>query len=387
METFVESTPNTYISKLSVSNFRNYLNLRSNFSHLPVVLVGKNGSGKTNILEIISMLAPGKGIHNCSLTEMDHTTLKQEKYPWAISSNINIKNKKIQIGTGRNIDSNTKSRVNKIDNKIVKNQSEFSKLFNIIWITPKMDNLFYGPSSERRKFMDRLVCNFYPNHASIIHSYETSIRERSKLLQNKTNPNWLLAIETKIAELSIAAAASRIETLEIIQKYIFKSNTLFPKALIKVEGFVEDLLKENINALQSEKVLKEKLFKNREKDLITGRTNIGIHRSDLNVFFLEKNIHASSCSTGEQKALLISIILAELRAKATNNKSMPILLIDEVAAHLDTERLENLFEELLRMNIQAWFTGTDKRKFNYLSKKAQFFTIINNTLESIDISQ
>lgn len=376
-----ESLNSFYISNLSVLNFRNYSTLRMNFSGLPVVLIGKNGAGKTNVLEMISMLAPGKGLRNCKILDMERIDSDNNRYPWSVSSIVNLKSREIHLGTGRDEAGEKKTRINKINNKVVRSQHEFAKVLSVSWVTPRMDSLFYGAVSDRRKFMDRLVYNFYPKHSSSLYSYDHAVKERLRVLYSGGSSKWISALELKIAEESVSIAIARNKILKIIQQYIFESQTLFPKVIVSAEGFVENLLKDNVEESECKEIVIKKLFENRDKDLISGKTNIGIHRSDLSAFHKDKNISASFCSTGEQKALLVSIILAELKAKYKNNQTVPVLLLDEIAAHLDSSKLESLLEELLLMKVQTWITGTDKERFSYLYKKAQFVKVANNKLE------
>ncbi|MCE3233180.1 MAG: recF, partial [Rickettsiaceae bacterium] len=290
-----------------------------------------------------------------------------------ISALVNHSYKEVRIGTGRDGASDSK-RIVKVDGEVLKSQAELANMFSVMWLTPQMDGIFIGSSSDRRKFLDRLVYNFDPEHASRIYSYEYTMRERAKLLQKNGDGQWLSVLENKLAERVVAIAAARIDAVETIQAAIYESNTAFPKAIITVEGAVEALLTEN-SALAAEEIIRKQLFESRSYDYATGRTGVGTHRSDFAVTHKDKNMPAASCSTGEQKALLLSIILAEARAKAVWKNSVPVLLLDEVVAHLDDTRRASLFHELIDMKTQVWMTGTDLSLFEGMQGKAQFFEV------------
>lgn len=369
-----------HISRLSLDNFRNYSNLNLTLDASPVILTGNNGSGKTNILEAISFLSPGRGLRKIKLEEADRIKPDGGAHHWSISSVVNYGYEEIRIGTGRDGAAGNNKRIVKIDGDVLKSQAELANLFSVMWLTPQMDGIFIGSSSDRRKFLDRLVYNFDPEHASRIYSYEYTVRERAKLLQKNGDASWIGVLENKLAERAISIAAARIDTVETIQSAIMQSNTAFPKAIINVAGAVEELLTTN-SALRSEEIIRKQLFDSRSYDYTTGRTSVGTHRSDFVVTHMEKNMPAASCSTGEQKALLLSIILAEARAKAAWKNSVPVLLLDEVIAHLDEKRRASLFNELLDMHAQVWLTGTDSSLFEDLQGKAQFLGVENGAIK------
>ncbi len=367
-----------FISKLQLQCFRNYRSLSIELNANPVVLSGNNGSGKTNILEAISLLSPGKGFRKIKLSDADMISEGRGLFPWSLSAIINKGIEESLVGTGR-LSLGDSKRITKIDRDVVKNQSELTSIFSVMWLTPQMDGLFMGSSSDRRKFLDRLVYNFDPEHASRIFSYEYTMRERAKILQQNNDAAWLSVLENKMAERAVSIAAARLDTIEHIQAVINEFKTAFPKAIIGVEGHVEEIMRNN-SALQAEEMLRKQLFETRAYDAKSGRTNVGTHRSDFVVFHAEKNMHASSCSTGEQKALLLSIILAEARAKSIWKGGVPVLLLDEVVAHLDEVRRISLFEEIFSMQSQVWMTGTDIELFKEIRGKAQFFSVNNGVV-------
>ncbi len=370
------------IAKLVLSNFRNYNNLSLELNNSPVVISGPNGSGKTNILEAISFLSPGRGLRNIKLDEADRklvlnnsTATKIE--PWAVAAWLQSGANSAHIGTGRDVSSLANKRIIKIDGNVIRGQGELAGAFSVMWLTPQMDGIFLATASERRKFLDRLVYNFNPEHASLVYSYEYCMRERAKLLQDNGDKSWLAVLEAKMAEKAVAIAIARNDAVSIIQAAIYNAPSAFPKADLKIEGMVESLVLSS-PALEVEELLKRQMQGSRANDTRCGRTLIGTHRSDLQVTEISKNMPARLCSTGEQKALLLAIILAEARAKAMWKNNIPVLLLDEVVAHLDIDRRNALFDEFIAMNAQVWMTGTDVSLFTDLKGKAQFFTVTDN---------
>ena len=377
------------LSKIILTNFRNYNSLALELEPSPVVITGANGSGKTNILEAISFLSPGRGLRSIKLDEADKRFVNSElrmvnsnlghPQPWAVAAWTSCGDDETQIGTGR--EDAASKRIVKINGSIIRGQAELANAFSVMWLTPQMDGLFLAASSERRKFLDRLVYNFNPEHASLVYSYEYSMRERARLLQENCDKSWLDVLEEKMAEKSVAIAIARVDAVNIIQDAIYSAPSAFPKAAIEVEGFVEGLVGTS-PALEVEALLKQKLHDARFDDARSGRTSIGTHRSDFKVTHIQKNMPAGLCSTGEQKALMLAIIIAEARAKANWKNNVPVLLLDEVVAHLDEHRRGALFDEFLAMGAQVWMTGTDTSLFEDLQGKAQFLEINDGRIVS-----
>lgn len=384
------------LSSLSLSNFRNYSYARIEVSPAPVVLTGENGAGKTNILEAISLLSAGRGLRRAKLSEIDiiSSPCRGEAgvggVPWAISANVFGKNGQVKIGTGRASDAphptsplqgEENRRIIKIDGKITRGQVELSRHVSLIWLTPQMEQLFSEGASARRKFLDRLVFSFDGEHATRINEYEYAMRERNKLLQyGRADSNWLDALEQKMAQCASAIAIARLSTCEHINHTIATSPLSFPKAHVDVVGFVEDLLKNGNLAIEVENALQNAFAAGRNQDAASGRTLTGTHKSELSVLHLGKNMPAERCSMGEQKALMLSIVLAQARSGARWHGVIPMILLDEAAGHLDaTKRLE-LFEEIYDMGAQAWMTGTEAHLFAGLEEKAQFFRVENNAI-------
>lgn len=367
------------LRRLTLTNFRSYTRFDLEIGPEPVVITGHNGAGKTNILEAISFLSPGRGLRNAKLTDIDYAGAQPEDYlalPWGVSTLVDTGLGQTSIGTGR-IEGSGKlaKRLVKIDGQAKRGQGELASVVSVLWVTPQMDPIFLSGTSERRRFLDRLVYAFDPAHAERVASYEYSMRERARLLQyHNPDPQWLLTLETKMAARGTAIAKARHETADILQHFIWKSETPFPKATVSAEGPVEQWLK-TMAVEDAEAQFLHDLTHARREDAATGRTGVGPHRSDFVVIHDEKHMPAALCSTGEQKALLLSIVLAEARAKAEWKKSVPVVLLDEVVAHLDINRRAALFDEIKDLKAQAWLTGTDALLFDALKGYAQYLEI------------
>lgn len=371
----------SFISKLKLFNYRNYEN--HNISFLPRinVIYGANGIGKTNILEAISLLSPGRGLRKASLADFKNKqidsarkTLKNRLLSnlgeWFVYSEVQDKYGSIdKISTGAILKNGRYSRILKINQKETRDQSLLNNYSSISWLTPKMNNLFNDSTSTRRKFLDRTVYGIDSYHTTRVGNYEKLVRERIKLLTETLNPdkNWLNILEKEISELSVSIATSRINTVNYLNKALTMFNTNFPRAEIELIGEVEQLLLKSNNALEIESIYKKYLEENREKDKITQRTNFGTHKTDILVTYLEKNMEASSCSTGEQKLLLISLALAKAKMYNFLNRPDNILLLDEATSYLDESKRNKLFKELIDLDCQCFLTGTSKDAFKDLS--------------------
>jgi DNA replication and repair protein RecF len=376
----------TKVKELKLNNFRNYLalNLKQLNQHNIIVITGKNGSGKTNILEAISLLSPGKGIRGCKLSEISNEGVANSC--WYVESEIVgfYGHERIEtwldpeaVKDGKN------KRYVRVNDQNIKAQAELTKLLTISWITPQMDQLFISGVSARRNFLDRIVQNFEPSHTKHLMAYEHSMKERARLLKEKNyDINWLSALENNMAELAIPIAASRVQTVEYIEEIMDEINHPFPKARMLVTGEVESRM-HKVPAVQLEDEFREILRKNRSLDAATGRTNVGIHKSDLLVYYKNKNLQADKCSTGEQKSLLLSIFLAEVFAQIKWRAQTPILLLDEVLAHLDENRRDTLCQIIKDTKAQAWITGTESETFIPIKNDSQFFKIENSQLISV----
>jgi DNA replication and repair protein RecF len=287
------------------------------------------------------------------------------KMPWAVSSEVYGIAGLSAIGTGRDSEKEgLDKRVVKIDGKVARAQTDLAKLFAVLWLTPQMDTLFIEGNSARRKFIDRLVFSFDGEHAARVNAYDYAMRERNRLLQERrADPHWLSALEQKMAEYGIAIAVARAHAVEHLNNAMALFKKSFPKVHIDLSGVVEEKVRQG-SAVAAEQEFMRALQENRVQDGASGRALIGVHRTEVIVTHMEKNMPAELCSAGEQKAVLISIILAQARAGALWHGSIPAMLLDEVATHLDVTHRRELFEELQDIGAQAWLTGTDREVFD-----------------------
>ena len=355
------------ITKLTLENFRNYRSLSLTLAPQPVVLRGMNGAGKTNILEAISLLAPGRGLRSAKLREMD--AIAASGAPWVVAAEVISGNDTHFIGTGRDGESAMEKRIIKINGEKVRGHAELTNHVCVQWLTPIMDQVFIEGGTARRKLLDRIVFGFVPEHAARVAAYESSMRERNKLLSDRAraDPYWLSILEQQMAEQAVAITIARLETLSRLHHELTEEIANFPRAILSLEGQVETwLATEKISALDAEKMLAERLMEARNLDAARGRCSVGPQRSELYVIHSIKNMVAEQCSTGEQKALLLSMILAAARARMHWCNIPPILLLDEVIAHLDVDKRASLFDLIRRCRIQAWMTGTDAADFKGL---------------------
>ena len=378
------------VTQLSLTDFRCYQSLRLQTDGRTVVLTGPNGAGKTNLLEAISYLAPGRGLRRAQLSEVDRRNgLSQPLGHWVVAANVVTSEGAVEVGTGHDAGCehgdrklHDGRRVVRIDGKAVRGQAILARLLSVTWLIPEMDRIFVEGSSARRRFLDRLVYGFDPDHARRVSRYQHALRERSRLLRdgfNRLDPAWLSALEGNIAGDGVAIAAARRDVAHRLARTAAVGPGPFPKADLRVSGSVEQWLEE-MPALAAEDRLRGALHASRADDAHTGGASAGPHRSDLAVSHLETGRCAAQCSTGEQKALLISIVLAHSRLRALEQGAPPILLLDEVAAHLDGARREALFGEICASGAQAWLTGTDDAIFAELDGKAQLFRVADATV-------
>jgi DNA replication and repair protein RecF len=362
------------VSSISLHHFRNYESLRVESNGQPVVLYGRNGAGKTNILEALSLLTPGRGLRKAKLSEIDRI---QQKTPWVISASVTGAQGSAQIGTGRVEEEGVDKRLVKIDGKPLPH-THLSKYLAMLWLTPQMEQLFLEGASAGRKFLDRLVYNFDPEHATRINAYDYAMRERNKLLEiGSTDKSWLGSLEETMAGRAVEVADARLATVHSLNNTIIASKLSFPKARLNIEGFAETRLQSGVLHGETKTDFQRMLAEGRGRDAAAGRTLAGAHRSELKVLHLEKHMPAEGCSTGEQKALLLSIVLSQARATANQKGIVPVLLFDEVAAHLDPIRRLELFEEICQIGAQTWMTGTDANLFLDMKGKATFFQVDN----------
>jgi len=371
------------VQRLRLSEFRNYPKLALDLSAQIVVLTGANGAGKTNLMEAISFLSPGRGLRRARLRDVlrhgitDGTADVLEG--WAVAATVLGPDGPVKLGSSlTRTERGTDKRLARLDGQAV-SPSSLSQVIGVQWLTPQMDRLFLEGPSSRRRFLDRLVLGLDPDHGSRVGAYERSLRERAKLLRDGGgDPAWLSALEARMAADGVAVAAARREALARLQRFLSAAAGSFPKAELAIEGRIESWL-DDLPAVEVESRFAATLAESRRRDgeaggPMNGRGD-GPHRSDLSVRHLGKDMPAAQCSTGEQKALLIAVMLANAKAEAERRGAAPILLLDEVAAHLDSERREALFAEILALGGQAWLSGTDRNLFEPLSGQAQFVAV------------
>jgi DNA replication and repair protein RecF len=374
------------VTRLVLTEFRNYRTLRLATAPAPVVLTGANGAGKTNLLEGLSFLAPGRGLRRARLADIGRRPTASEAVGpanWGVAATVATPDGPIDIGTGRDPEADPVSerRLVRIDGTPVRGQAELARRVGLAWLTPEMDRLFLEGASGRRRFLDRLTYGFVPDHAGHLGAYERALRERARLLRDTVMPDpaWLAALEHAMAENGVAVAAARRETVDRLNRAMTLGAGAFPRPAIAIEGTAEAWLGEG-PALAAEDRLRALLAGSRRQDAEAGGAADGPHKSDLAVRHVDKDMPAALCSTGEQKALLVAIVLAAARLQAVERGAPPLLLLDEIAAHLDEGRRAALFDEILALGAQAWMTGTDRRLFDALDGRAQFFTVADGAL-------
>ena len=375
------------VRRLALTDYRCYARLRLEVDARSVVLTGPNGAGKTNLLEALSYLAPGRGLRGAKLAEADRLGAG----PWAVSAVVATPAGERQIGTGPDPDARgavavdddgrrMEKRIVRYDGQPGKGPSSLSEAISVLWLTPAMDRLFVEGASARRRFLDRLVFGLDPAHAGRISAYERAMRERARLLRHGgADPAWLGALEQTMAERAVAIGAARCDVAAQLNGAAAEGLGPFPTAEIAVAGAPEDWLGE-APALACEERLMAELAAARAQDAETGGSAVGPHRSDLVVHHAAKRMPAHLCSTGEQKALVVGIVIANARLQARLRGAAPLLLMDEVAAHFDEAHRRALFAEIQALGVQAWMTGTDAALFAPMGEQAQFFRVAAATV-------
>jgi DNA replication and repair protein RecF len=376
---FRQIRPAPAVTRLVVTDFRSYGRAAVEVDARPVVLTGPNGAGKTNLLEALSFLSPGRGLRRARLTDVIR---RGAAGGWAVAATVGRPEGPVQVGTGLVVDGAAPSerRTVRIDGTQGGGQSELPGILGLAWLTPQMDRLFIEAASGRRRFLDRLVFGLDPEHARVASAYERAMRERGRLLRDgPRDPAWLAALEDTMAAQGVALAAARRDFVARLGAALDMGVGPFPKAGLALDGTLEGWLAE-MPALEVEDRFRAALAEARGRDGEAGGATIGPHRSDLAVTHLAKDMPAGQCSTGEQKALLIAMVVANARLAASQAGAPPVLLLDEVAAHLDEGRRRALFDEVLALGVQAWLTGTDAALFEGLVGQAQFFTVADGTI-------
>jgi DNA replication and repair protein RecF len=374
-----------FIRRLTLTNFRSYHAAQVALDRAgPVVLTGANGAGKTNLIEAISLLAPGRGLRRATMEELAFT---EGDGAWAVSAELEGMLGLATLGTGIEPPVNEEAaptRRCRIDRESVGSATAFADHLRVVWLTPAMDPLFNGPASERRRFLDRLVLAVDAQHSSRVAALERSLRSRNRLLEDSPgDSHWLDAIEHETAEVAVAVAAGRAETVNRLSAALAAARAQapeFPQAEIELQGWMEQLLSDH-RAVEIEDRYRALLRENRVRDAAAGRTLDGPHLSDLAVRHASKNIPAVDASTGEQKALLIRLVLAHAGLIKQMTGFAPLLLLDEVVAHLDPARRAALYDALSSLGAQVWMTGADPVAFGDIIGRAQVFIVRSGTVE------
>ncbi len=358
----------TRIKKLILTNFRNFLVKRFDFSSRLILFIGENGAGKTNILEAISTIGRSPSLRGCDFEEMifDDKISQEKKQQFGIYAELSDHEFIEKIGVSFN--ANQKKKILEINGESLNaaRQTDIKNyLINFICLTPQLEQLFILGKSERRDYLDKIVSDIDFEHSSRINSYQKLLKERLLILQKykfsadpKSGEKWVEIIENQIVELGSAIASARIEALSFFNRAITSFSSNFPKPKLYVIGDVEQMTKER-NAVQLEELYKTKLKENRTADLENFKTNFGVHRSDFDAIFSDKNTSATRSSTGEQKAIMIGITLARAKISATYKNQPTVLIFDEIASHLDDRRKSDLFEEIKATSLQSFFSATN----------------------------
>ena len=366
------------VRRLELRDFRNYRQLALVPRAGPIVLHGENGAGKTNLLEAVSMLSPGRGLRSARLVEMD----RAEGGSWQIRAQVESPLGPVDIATAH--EPATGRRGVMADGRELRSQNALGELTSLLWLTPAMDRLFAEGASGRRRFLDRLVLALDPAHATRVAAFERALRERSHLLRaGRRDPAWLSAVELRMAEAAVAVTAARRELVGELDAELAQAHFPFPRPRLTLVGEVESWL-ETQPAVEVEQRLAEALAAGRDEDAASGGASVGPNRSDLVAVNALRGEAAARCSTGRQKAYLISIVLAEARLRLRRHGNLPILLLDEVTAHLDPRRRTELLLALADLGAQSWLTGTEERLFAPVLASSHVFHVANGALTPHD---
>lgn len=381
-------TSGLWVERLSLTNYRNYPGVTLEVTARPQVIAGANGSGKTNLLEALSLLAPGQGLRRAPFNEIPRAG---GDGGFAVAAHVHTLNGAADIGTGLQpgAASSERGRIVRIDGVQQPGSGVLADYLEIVWLTPAMDGLFTGSGTERRRFLDRLILCFDPAYRTLAGRFERAMTARNRLLSDGVREDAQLSgFELVMAETGVAVSAARLEAVAAMARIIAERrardpDSAFPWCGLAIEGPIEDDLAA-MPALEAENAYARSLRAARERDRAAGRTLEGPHRSDLAVVHGPKQIAARLCSTGEQKALLIGLVLAHAELlTARQEGAAPILLLDEITAHLDRHRRAALFEEILRLGAQAWMTGTDVSAFEDLAGRAQLWAVDEGGLRAL----
>ena len=364
-----------HIERLKLTGFRNYSSLSLTLDQRHVVLVGDNGAGKTNLMEALSLLTPGRGMRRAPYGDL----IKAGSEPpagFSIFASLEGMAGPVDIGTGVDGGEESGSRRVRINGAPARSTDELLEHLRLLWLTPAMDGLFTGSAGDRRRFLDRLVLSVDPAHGGRALNYERAMRSRNRLLsEGRGDPTWLDGLEAQMAELGVAMAMARNEVVSLLSELVERNaaHSVFPAASVRLKGFLEE--EQLVSASDMEARFADMLASGRRRDAAAGRTLSGPHRSDLIVHHRAKAMPAALSSTGEQKALLIGIVLGHAQLVRAMTGHAPILLLDEIAAHLDEGRRAALFDLIEALECQAFMTGTDAGMFASLGTRGQIFRV------------
>jgi len=353
-----------FVASLALSHFRSHKRARLALDGRPVALFGPNGAGKTNLMEAVSLLSPGRGLRRAAAEDIIR---RPEAIGWKVSASVEGPGAAHDIALTAEVG---QARTCQIDGKPAP-QLALARIVRIVWLVPSQDRLWTEGAEGRRRFLDRIALSFLPDHGEAVLTYEKAMRERNRLLRDAVrDPAWYRALEAQMAEAGARIVGNRAEALQRIGAAQDGAATAFPAADLAIDSDPVD-------------TLAEALAEGRARDLAAGRTLTGPHRADLNAIYRDKGVPAKDCSTGEQKALLISLILANARALKADTGTAPLVLLDEVAAHLDADRRAALFDEICALEAQAWMTGTGPELFAELGNRAQHVAVSDEGGESV----
>lgn len=349
------------ITSLTLSHFRSHRTAHMLMDGRPVAIWGANGAGKTNILEAVSLLSPGRGLRRAAVEDIAR---KPEALGWKVRAEV------LGLGGAHEVETyseGSESRQVRIDGKAA-TQVMLGRILRILWLVPAMDRLWIEAAEGRRRFLDRVTLSFAPDHAEAVLVYEKAMRDRNRLLKDQvSDPHWYAALEGQMAGAGAVITQNRRFALARLAAAQYGAETAFPRADLTLTGPDAEGATDDLAAA---------LADGRRRDMAAGRTLTGPHRADLSAVYAAKGVPADQCSTGEQKALLISLILANARALAADLGAAPVLLLDEVAAHLDTARRAALYDEICALQAQAIMTGTEPALFDSLGARAQNFAVV-----------
>lgn len=366
------------ISRLKLHDFRNYASIALGLDGRHVVLTGANGAGKTNLMEAISFLSPGRGLRRAAYADVAR---EGAEGGFSVFAAVDGMQGEVEIGTGTERGDEGQSRRLRLNGTPVRSVDELLDHLRVIWLTPSMDGLFTGPSADRRRFLDRLVLSLDPEHGRRAADFEKAMRGRNRLLgEPRPDPQWLSALERQMAELGVAMALARRELVGLLAGIVeaARDEGPFPSAVMSLTGFLDQDL--DRPAYEIEEIYAALLADGRYRDAAAGRTLDGPHRVDLLIRHREKDMDAARCSTGEQKALLVGLVLAHAGLVAGMTDHAPILLLDEISAHLDEKRRAALFDRVDALGGQTFMTGTDRAMFEAFGDRARFLTVANGTI-------